>query len=272
MTRILILNDIHSGTSRESSTHPGEVRQANNEALAKLEEYIPKFNAEKYDLAINLGDAIRDENDRIKDIELLNASLQIFANISTDKVYIPGNHEYKTLNEGEILKCMENVGIHNDLRGNIILGSHNIVWIDSLIGQKDLASVSQDTLDWLDQKIEVNSNVVLFSHYSLVPIDGRDNFYFNDDYNYMSYTNYRTVLKILERCRQAITINAHTHMATSKQIGSINSISCLAFSENITAMQHKDANPGIYSTLEITQDQMIFRSYSGKYAILSIEL
>lgn len=272
MTRILILNDIHSGDTRPSTTRPGEVRQANTQALSTLESYIPKFNSDSYDFVVNLGDIIRDVKDRDLDQRLLKSALQIYVKIHGDKIFIPGNHEYKSLSSQDILASMAEVNIGNKFRGNIQLGRHTIVWIDSVIGNRDLASISDDTLRWLDATILPGNQVILFSHYSIPPLNGRGNFYFADDARYMSYTNGNKVLEILGKCAHAITINAHTHMATYKSNSNTECISCPAFSENITAMQHPDANPGIYSELEFDDSRALFRSYSGKYCFLSFEL
>ncbi len=272
MTKVLILNDLHLGESRESSTHPGIVRQANSETATTLEAYLPKFNQGKYDLVVNLGDAIRDTGDANTDTRLLETSLSLFNKICGEKVFIPGNHEYKEMEESDIVSVMRKVGLKNELNGSIILNDIQFIWIKSKIGERDTASVSKETLTWLNEVIDPNLTVILFSHYSAVDLDGKDNFYFADGYKYMSYTNSKELLAVLDKCKSVITINAHTHMSTHKITNSINSISALSFSENITASKYPDANPGIYSELEIEQGKAIFRSYSGDFCFLNIEL
>lgn len=272
MTKVLILNDLHLGESRESSTHPGIVRQANSETATTLEAYLPKFNQGKYDLVVNLGDAIRDAGERKADIELLEQSLNLFNKIDGEKVFIPGNHEYKEMEEVDIVSTMRKVGLKNELNGSVILNDIQFIWIKSKIGERDITSISKETLTWLNEVIDPNLTVVLFSHYSAVDLDGKDNFYFADGYKYMSYTNSNDLLAVLDKCKSVITINAHTHMSTHKITNSINSISALSFSENITASKYPDANPGIYSELEIEQDKTIFRSYSGDFCFLNIDL
>jgi 3',5'-cyclic AMP phosphodiesterase CpdA len=273
MTKVLILNDLHVGESRESSTHPGIIRQANSETSAVLESYIPKFNQTKYDLIINLGDVIRDTGDVYTDTQLLETSLSLFNKIDGEKVFIPGNHEYKEMGETDILQVMRNVGLSNDLNGSIILDGVQFIWIKSEIGERDLASLSEETLLWLDQTIKLDLPIVLFSHYSAVPLDGKDNFYFGgDDYEYMCYTNSKELLTILGTCKSVVTINAHTHMSTYKTVKNIQSISALSFCENFSALKYPDANPGIYSELEITDNKKIFRSYSGDFCFLNAEL
>lgn len=272
MTKVLIINDLHLGESRESSTHPGIIRQANSETARVLESYIPKFNLEKYDLVINLGDAIRDTGEVDSDIALLETSIALFNKIDGQKVFIPGNHEYKEMKETDIVGTMRKVGLNNELNGSVILGDIQYIWIKSEIGELDIAAISKETLTWLEEVIDPNLMVVLFSHYSAVDLDGKDNFYFADDYKYMSYTNSKDLLEVLDKCKSVITINAHTHMSTHKITNNIHSISALSFCENITAIKYSDANPGVYSELEIEQDKTIFRSYSGDFCFLNIEL
>lgn len=272
MTKVLILNDLHLGESRQSSTHPGIIRQANSETASVFESYISKFSREKYDLTINLGDAIRDTGEAASDNALLEASLALFNKIDGQKVFIPGNHEYKEISEANIISTMRKSGLHNDLNGSLILNDIQFVWIKSEIGELDIASISKETLTWLDEVIDPNLTVVLFSHYSAVDLNGKDNFYFANDYRYMSYTNSKELFAILNKCKSVITINGHTHMSTHKITNSIHSISALSFCENITAIKFPDANPGIYSELDIGQGTAIFRSYSGEFCFLNIEL
>lgn len=273
MTKVLILNDIHAGVSHLSTSRPGGLyRQANNEALTTLETYVPKFNRSLYDLVVNLGDAISDTNNRDGDMKLLNSSLGVFSQIQGEKVFIPGNHEYKVLTEDDIHEVMKNVGIENVFNGLLKIEDTTFVWIKSLIGEKDLASISNETLTWLDQLITPGSNVVLFSHYSIPSLNGKDNFYFDQGHEFMSYTNGDVVLNMMERCGSAVTINAHTHMSTYKKTGKVSSVSALSFTENIVAMKYPDANPGIYSELEIAGTKKYFRSYSGEFCFLNVEL
>lgn len=272
MSRVLILNDLHIGESRESSTHPGIIRQANNETSSVLESYIPKFSREKYDLVINLGDVIRDTGKVASDMALLESSLALFNKIDGRKIFIPGNHEYKEMKNVDIVGTMRKAGLFNELNGYVTLNDVQYVWIKSEIGEHDIASISKETLTWLDEVIDPKSMVVLFSHYSVVDLDGKDNFYFAGDYKYMSYTNSLDLLEVLGKCKSVITINAHTHMSTHKITDNIHSISALSFCENITANKYPDANPGIYSELEIYQGKAIFRSYSGEFCFLNIEL
>lgn len=224
------------------------------------------------DLAINLGDSIRDTAKKYHDIQLLELSLSVFAQISTKKIFISGNHEYKVLTKLDVEQIMKKLGINNEMSGETRIGDTKIIWIDSVIGKKDIASIHPATLEWLDDVVENDSNVVFLSHYSVAPIDGKDNFYFATGPEYMTYTNGSEVLKILERCRSAITINAHTHMSTNSMKGKVKCLSLLSFSENIVAMKYLDANPGIYHTLEIEGDRRILRSYSGDFCFLSTEL
>lgn len=54
------------------------------------------------------------------------------------------------------------------------------IWIDSVLAEKDLASISAETLDWLVNQIFPGDNIVLLSHYSLCPINEQANFYFGN--------------------------------------------------------------------------------------------
>ena len=270
--KILILNDIHSGESRESTTHPGTIRQANTEAVAKLMECVDIFNNEKFDLVINMGDVIRDVKDHNKDFALFKNVMQIFARINGEKIFIPGNHELRTLGQADFSTVADPLNINSSPRGYVDIGEYRLYWIDSTLGANDLASVSEETINWLKGVIDPSRQSIIFSHYSIVSLDGLDSFYFDNGYRYMSYTNGSEVADLFKGSKSVVAINAHTHMSTYKILGNVQSVSALAFSENITTPQYPDLNPGIYSLLILEKEKKLFKSYSGGYCFLSFEL
>lgn len=271
MIKILLISDLHAGETTDSTNHPGHKRQANSTALNTLKKYIPKFNEGKYDLVVNLGDNIRNSSDRENNINNFRESVNVFEQITLPKLYIAGNHEYKNMTKEEVENVLKNSNSNYDKFGIKQIENIKFIWINSVLGEKDLASISAEILDWLSKEIFPGDNVVLLSHYSLCPINEPANFYFGNNPKYMSYENGEQVIEILKRANSAITINGHTHMANHKIQGAINSFSIMSFSENITAMSEVEINPGVYSVLEIEENQRTLKTFSGEFCILRYE-
>lgn len=272
MKKILILNDIHHGETRASTTHPGEVRQANSQALTTLSGYIDIFNSRNYDCVINLGDAIRDTNSKTNDIVLLDECIKVFSKINGNKFFIPGNHELKTLSDEEIFNVTNKYKVSSVTPQIFELGSFQIILINSVINEQSLGSIPEKTIAWAKKNIDNTKKTIVFSHYSLLDLDGYANFYFDQEHRYMTYTNGDKLLNLLSKTSKVLSINAHTHMGSYKKLSNIDAISALAFSENIGAMQYPDANPGVYSEIWVDRNSVYFKSYSGKYCFLSMEL
>ena len=272
MIKILLLNDIHHGDTKGSTTHPGETRQANSQALQVLAGYIDTFNSRKYDVVINLGDAIRDVKDKESDLNLLDESMKVFSKIQGNKYFIAGNHELKTLDDDDIRAISDKHNVTSSIPCMLELGSFQILLIDSEIEENGLARISERTTNWIENTIDKTKPVMIFSHYSSLPLDGYANFYFEKDPKYMSYINGSDIARILSRSPKVVSVNAHTHMGSYKKLSNIDAISALAFSENIGAMQYPDANPGVYSEIWVDGNSVYFKSYSGKYCFLSMEL
>ncbi len=271
MIKILLISDLHAGETSFSTNHPGQKRQANSTALNTLEKYVPSFNDKKYDWVVNLGDNIRNTSDRDNNIKNFRESVNVFEQISLPKLYITGNHEYKNMTKEDVENVLIKSNSNYDKFGIKQIEKIKFIWIDSILGEKDLASISAETLDWLSKQIFPGDKVVLLSHYSVYEINEPANFYFGKDPKYMSYTNGDQIIDILERCNYAITINGHTHMANHKIKGNINSFSIMSFSENITPISETEINPGIYSVLEIEESKRILKTFSGDFCILRYE-
>lgn len=272
MKKILILNDIHHGETRESSTHPGEIRQANSQALATLSGYLNSFNSKDYDCVINLGDAIRDTNNKAADLVMLEEFMMVFEKINGNKFFVPGNHELKTLTNDEICSLAIKYNVSSLTPQIFELENTQIILINGDIDENSLSKIPEENIAWIEKNVSYDKQLILLSHYSLVELDGYANFYFANDYKHMSYTNGNKLLNVLKRLPKVASINAHTHMGSYKRVSNVCAISALAFSENIVAMQHPDANPGIFSEIWIDEEKIFFKSFSGKYCFLSIEL
>ena len=269
--KILIISDLHFGESRESTTNPGMVRQANSQAKETFQALIPNFQDIKPNILVHMGDALRDTY--IKDIDTKNLSdaINLVESVGVPAIHLIGNHELRAFELAEIENIYDSAIQKHEFFGLIDLGEIQIVWLDLELDENDLAYVPEKRLHWL-QKISLNKKpTILFSHYSLQPIDPKGSFYFENEPQGMYYKNFKEVRDILTSFDIKLFINAHVHLLTHQKIDAQHFISNPAFSENIAAEKYVENNPGIYSVLEVDKNSFVFTSYSGSYCFAKIQ-
>ena len=100
--KILVLNDIHHGETRVSTSHPGVIRQPNSQSLEKLAELVEELSDHAFDLVIQLGDLVREIGDRNHDKILLKEALQPFSRLPFPVLHSLGNHELNIFSVEEL--------------------------------------------------------------------------------------------------------------------------------------------------------------------------
>lgn len=269
--KILIVSDLHFGESRESTTNPGMVRQANSQAKETFQSLIPNFQDINPNVLVHMGDALRDTY--IKDIDTKNLSdaINSVESVGVPTIHLIGNHELSAFELGEIENIYDSAIQKHEFFGLMDLGEIQIVWLDLELDENNLAFISEKRLQWL-KNISLNKKpTILFSHYSLEPIDSKGSFYFENEPQGMYYKNFKEVKNILNLLNIKLFINAHVHLLTHQQIDEQHFISNPSFSENITAEKYIENNPGIYSVLEIDESSFVFTSYSGNFCFAKIQ-
>jgi len=275
MKKILVIGDIHLGVSRESTTHPGVFRQANNEAEDILKEMIPKFNEINPDLVMHMGDALRDIYKKDIDTANIQKTIGLLESINSPISHLVGNHELWAFSAKEIQDIYNNKTQREvPFYGISDQGIFNIMWLDVEVNEKKEQYLSQDRIQWIKEFAQSKNNnkpLVVFSHYSVVPIDSKGSFYFNEQPDGMYYKNHKEIRDAFSNIPAKLFINAHVHLLTQQKINGVNYISNPAFSENIAGEKFAKNNPGIYSILEIENNRFVFTTYSGDFCFGKIE-
>lgn len=269
--KILILADIHTGTSRDSTTHSGIIRQANTLAFEKLAKLVPVLKQKNFDLVVNLGDNLRDTHDKIVDRVNLSKTISVIKNIGSETINLLGNHELRSFSKPELTEIYSQAGVKPEFFGQKIISGAQFIWLDIDLKQDRLVYLSQNQLDWLKQALNPELPTVILSHHSLVPISSTGNFYFNQKPAEMSFENSAEILEILTGKKVFLAINCHTHMLTNQIRNGINFNSVLAFSENIAASNYPENNPAIYSILDLEGEKFSLSSYSDEFCFAKIQ-
>jgi len=269
--KILILADIHTGTSRDSTTHSGIIRQANTQAFEKLTQLIPVFNQKNFDLVVNLGDNLRDTHDKLIDRENLSKTISAIKSIGAETINLLGNHELRSFSKPELAEIYTTTKVKPEFFGQKIVNGVQFIWVDLELKPNKLAYLTANQLDWLNQTLDPELPAVIFSHHSIAPISSTGNFYFDQNPAEMSFENSAEIIKILTGKKVFLAINCHTHMLTNQVKNSVSFNSVLAFSENIAASNYPTNNPAIYSILELEGQKFSLSSYSGEFCFSKIQ-
>lgn len=269
--KILLIGDIHVGESRDSTSQPGVVRQANTQAEETLAGLIPRFNALDFDLVVHMGDALRDTY--VKEIDKRNTTktLKLLNQIEAPKVHLLGNHELRAFSLDEIKDVYRNAAVDPLFFGMQEFEHFRIVWLDLELHDEVNAFLPQKTLEWLNSLPPSQKPTVVFSHYSLVPIDAVGSFYFEKQPADMHLSNATETIAALRRLSPTLSINGHVHLLSHQQKNEVHYISAPSFSENIAGQQFQENNPGIFSILDMAEDQFVFTTYSGEFCFSKIQ-
>ena len=274
--KILLITDIHIGTSRGSRSHAGMVRQANSQALEKLNSLVDTWNEQSYDAAFQLGDFISEERDArlsYKNDESFDGFAACMSRLNMKTVHLQGNHDVAAFPENRLKYLFLSRGLPVEFRGIAELGGYQFVWLDVECDQNGFGSLSSSTLRWLEQEVDAKKPTVILSHFPIVTFDMGGSFYFATappDAN--QYVNGKTISDILRTKNVKLAISAHIHLISVKRQESACFVSLPAFSEHLLESEHPDQNPGTYSVLELTEQGLCVKSYSGGYCFFNLEI
>jgi len=271
MLRILLLSDIHAGESRESTTHPGIIRQANSQALKTLECLIPKFNQQAFDVIVNLGDLIRDINDPKKDSQLLEKALQVFKLLQPTPITILGNHDLKSLTYSQATTIFNRHALSSQFDGDLHIKEYHLIWLSPQFNHQGVAVISPKQKAWLAQTLTSPHPKLIFTHYSLVPQYPQGNFYFSEKNLKDAAYQESEALSLISHTQPVALISGHLHWAGLKYTQQIPALTAPSFSENIASV-NPHRHPGIYSVLTHSRHTLSFQSFSYDYCFFNLEL
>lgn len=266
--KILLINDLHTGKTRESTSQPGIFRQANTSALSNFEKLIPQFNKTNYDLVFQMGDIVREVGNKKVDEKLYKDALNSISKIKLPIINMLGNHELRTFEADKLLEMYKEKAFY----GSKMLGSYKLIWLDHQIDDSGVQYLSKERLTWLKNELNNKNEKIIFSHYSITSKDSKGNFYFDQNELAMRYRNSDEILKIMKNKNVKVAINAHEHWISFKEINEIKFLAIPSFTENIAGQNFKENNPAIYTTLEVKHKTLLIKSFSGGYCFFSLEM
>lgn len=269
--KILILSDLHFKDSGKSTEVSGIVRQNNSQAKATFEKIIPKLKKIKPDLIVNLGDNLSDSYVKEIDAKNLNNAIKLTHEIDAPIINLLGNHELQAFSYDEVSKIFNSHNKSSKFFGILNLNEVQIIWLDLLLDENRRAYLTAERLEWLNSEGDKEKPTIVFTHYSLQPINSTGSCYFENDPEGMYYKNFNEINETVNNFNIKLCINAHVHLFSHQEINNTHYISNPAFSENIAAEKFVENNPGVYSILEIDENNFVFTSHSGSFCFAKIQ-
>lgn len=267
----LILNDLHFGESRDSTSNPGVIRQANSEAKETFTALIPHFKALSPDTVLHLGDALRDTYKKDIDTQNTTDAIKLIESLNLATIHTLGNHELRAFSLDELTSIYESIVPDVAFHGLLSFGEFQIVWLDLALDENNAPYLPQERLAWLQSEVPTDIPTIVFSHYSLVPIDPTGSFYFANEPEGMYYQNHEEIREALTTLNVSLCVNAHVHLLSHQEVDGVHYISSPAFTENFAAEKFPQNNPAVYSVLKITDSSFVFTSYSGNFCFAKIQ-
>ncbi len=268
MKQILILSDIHSGTTRPSQARQGIVRQPSSNALEQLTRYREKWKSWPFDMLVDLGDLTKPIHESNENEDLYKKAVESIKQLDIPTTFIYGNHDAEYVSVAK-MKMITGQAYFNSVR---VVEGIQLVMLECTQIDQNTSIISPETMDWFGSTVDRKLSTIILSHYSLVPIKMTGSFGFEGKDSTVHVQNYLEFAKFIEGYNVRASINGHLHWGGYSKLGRFPCITVPPFTDNFLISSKVDAHPGIYNVLTIDDKSARVQSYSGDYCFMSIEL
>ena len=224
--KFAIINDIHIGDYRQ---HNGIYRKATPHAEKLLKSFVHKMNKTfNPDFVIQGGDMIEDTNLMI-DKKNYKKGLTLLSKLKCPVYHLVGNHELKYLSEKFLKDTLGYRKLYFSFdQKNIRL---IFLFIKRFYPSKEI-KLDSAQLKWLKKRVKTDKKIIIFSHYSLVPVNTRGNFWFSKRPDLTFIKNHREFLKIIDGKNVKLAFNFHLHWNKKQVLDGVPYITVQSLVEN----------------------------------------
>ncbi len=177
-----------------------------------VENMIEEINQKNPDITVMLGDFIQ-HSDRETDLERLERVGEMLEEIDAPVYAIPGNHDPMTVSKEEMMNSIDAENSETyfslELKGRKLIFLDTIKHIDDLYGAGMLGSRQRE---WLEEEMDTEKEVIVFSHHLLHHRDLDGNWYFDDKPELAACIDKKDFQNIVEDKPRAV-FSAHIHEA-----------------------------------------------------------
>lgn len=271
--KLAVITDIHAGQKQQSTSNVGLIRKAAQQAIPRLKQIIPKINLHQPHLAFNLGDINQKDDEASISQDAAEAVLSQLAEIRCPLINLIGNHELSTLGSVDYQQRARSHELKFDLFGRIDIGGFQLVWLDMIMDENNQYLLTQERLNQLDTFLQTKQPTIIFSHVPFVGFDTRGNYYWNDSSRNFGYANQAEILDCIQSHQSVkVCINGHNHWLAYQQKAGIHFVTLPSFTENIAGMDYPTNHPGIYTMINLQQQSLCLKVWSGGFVFSTIAL
>ncbi|MFA4827553.1 MAG: metallophosphoesterase [Candidatus Shapirobacteria bacterium] len=224
--KFAIISDIHIGDYRQ---HKGIYRKATPHAEKLLKDFVQKMNKSfKPDFVVQGGDMIEDTN-LVGDKKNYKKGLAMLSKLKCPVYHLVGNHELKYLS----VKFLKEALGYKKLNFSFDNKNFRFIFLFTkrFYPSKEIR-IDSSQLKWLKKKVNTDKKIIIFSHYSLVPVDTRGNFWSSTRPDLTFIKNHRDFLKIISGKNIRLVFNGHLHWNKKKMLKGVHYLTVQSLVEN----------------------------------------
>lgn len=224
--KFAIINDIHIGNYR---TYKGIYRNATPYAEKLLRNFVQKMNGSfKPDFVVQGGDMIQDTN-IVEDKKNYKKGLAILLKLNCPIYHLVGNHELKYLS----IKYLKETLKYKKLYFNVDHKNFRFIFLFTkrFYPSKEI-KLGSSQIKWLNQKLNTDKKIIIFSHHSLVKVNTRGNFWFNERPDLTFIKNYHQFLDTVAGKNVKLAFNGHLHWNKKVVVNGVHFITVQSLIEN----------------------------------------
>lgn len=252
-----IVTDIHIGNYRPEK---GIYRKVTPLAPKLLKQFVQKMNTEfRPDFVVQGGDLIEDTNKSV-DIRNIKKGLAILTKLRCSVYHLVGNHELRCLTVANLKKLFH----YKKLYYSLDKKNFRFIFLfteQPYPGKKIFIDLKQ--LIWLKKKVQTKKKVVIFSHHSLIPVNTKNNFWFEGRPEVTYINNYQDFQKILSSHKNIrLAFNGHLHWNKKQVFNEVPFITVQSLVENTSG--NIEGPPSNSYALVTMKDDFVFVKIVGK--------
>lgn len=224
----------------------------------ELKTVVEELRHFEPDLLVVLGDIIQHENNAQNDRQNLRKVKEILERLECEKIYMGGNHDSMNLSNNELEEILgDELWGYRRLKGeNLIFLNTSSPWLSRARGE-----VTNEQLDFLDEKLEELDKATLFVHHPVHYHDVSDTYWWSEIPEWAFCANKREVNEIFSKHGNVdLTVNGHLHENNFVEYKGIPHVTLTAFGKE----RREKPVTGTYALMEIGEHIDITEKIQGE--------
>jgi 3',5'-cyclic AMP phosphodiesterase CpdA len=202
--KIALLTDFHYGFPED--------KDMENYFEPVFKEMIDEINRFEPNIVVGMGDYIQHKS-RGKDTERLQKISELISRIDTDFYAIAGNHDVENLTAEQVINELNAENKKSYFSINI--NNLKLIFLDTTHRNRNLDSIGgilgEKQREWLEDEVETEKDIYIFSHHLLHNRNLSENWYFDDKPELAISQDKRNFNEIIKGKNVRGVFSAHIH-------------------------------------------------------------